>query len=321
MLEFTPNIQQQHSTKRGLASTIAQIFDPLGLASPFLLQGKRILQKVTASKISWKDEISGEQKLDWEKWLKELENLKVYKVKRLMSNPDMEIQTNELHVFSDASTDGYGACCYIRQVGKDGEINTSLVFAKSRVAPLKPITTPRMELQAAVVAVRIYHIAAKELKINIDKTYFWCDSRIVLGYIANEARKFHIYVANRVHEIHRYSEPSQWNYVTTKDNPADIASRGASVNELLASNWLTGPQFLQHSIAEYIENNAIEKTLDEGDIEVRKINTLAVNIVPMSFTEKFKKFSSFDTLVKSIVILKQAVKNKWQSCTPTVQII
>jgi len=108
-------------------------------------------------------------------------------------------------------------------------------MGNSRVAPLKPVTIPRLELTAAVCSVRNSQQLCQELEYHIDQEYFWTDSRVVLGYISNESRRFHVFVAKRVQEIQENTSVDQWKYVESKQNPADEASRGMKAQELLDS--------------------------------------------------------------------------------------
>ena len=137
----------------------------------------------------------------------------------------------ELHHFSDASSKGYGCCSYVRCTNKLGMINVNLIMSKSKVAPLKACTIPRLELQAAVLAVKVDALLKRELDLNFAQSYFWTDSEIVLKYIQNDSRRFHVYVANRVSLIREFSEPSQWFYIDTKVNPADLVTREYSYSK------------------------------------------------------------------------------------------
>ena len=140
---------------------------------------------------------------------------------------------------------GYGAASYLRLVDDKGRIHCGLVMAKSRVAPLKTVTIPRMELTAAVVSVKLHKFITEQLDLPINKTVFWTDSTIVLQYIRNEARRFQTFVANRLSIIHDASSPHQWRHVDSLHNPADYASRGFSSNEARKlRHWFTGPAFL-----------------------------------------------------------------------------
>ena len=102
-------------------------------------------------------------------------------------------------------------------------------MAKSRVAPLKSVTIPRLELTAATISVKVAAMLKDELDMETTESTFWTDSQIVLGYIANETKRFRTFVANRVKMIHDNSSKDQWKFVGTDDNPADFASRGLSI--------------------------------------------------------------------------------------------
>ncbi|KAI4905104.1 hypothetical protein NFI96_000333 [Prochilodus magdalenae] len=117
-------------------------------------------------------------------------------------------------------------------------------MGKARVAPTKVTTIPRLELSAAVVAVRTSDMLKKELEVECLQEFFWTDSMVVLGYINNEARRFHVFVANHVERIKQSTESTQWKYVASEENPADHASRGLTVEQLVSSDWFTGSRFL-----------------------------------------------------------------------------
>lgn len=120
-------------------------------------------------------------------------------------------------------------------------------MGKSRVTPNSVLTIPRLELSAAVVAVRVTNLLRAELAIEDLKEFFctdWTDSTVILGYINNDARRFQIFVANRVQRIKSSTTPEQWAHIVSEDNPADHASRGLTAEQLKSSNWFTGPRFL-----------------------------------------------------------------------------
>lgn len=124
------------------------------------------------------------------------------------------------------------------------KVHCVLVNAKARVATLKVVTIPRLELTAAVLSVKVSLFLKREPSLPIDKEYFWTDSKVVFGYINNEARRFHIYVANHVQIIRDATEPHQWHYIESACNPADQASRGLCASEINNSAWLTGPPLI-----------------------------------------------------------------------------
>ena len=181
--------------------------------------------------------------------------------------------------FSDASKIGYGNACYLRQEYEDGEIEVSLVMGKSRVAPLKPTTVPRLELTAATTSVKLAAMVNEELKYGEDvQLKFLTDSTIVLGYINNLQTRFRVFVANRLKTIHNYSQPRQWSHVSTEDNPADYGSRGISMSDRNKINcWFYGPPFL--ATKGYASESITEFGVSKDDPEV-KISTMASLLVP-----------------------------------------
>ena len=224
-LQFRITLQDKPATRRGLLSTVSSIFDPLGLISPFLLTGKKLIQELCRNNTDWDDPLPDDIRSRWEIWRSELLALSPLKIPRCYKAPKMgKIKKVELHHFSDASQDGYGQCSYLRLIDEQDLVSCSLVFAKSRVAPLKPVTVPRLELSAAVTAVKVSTFLNQELDYDSISNVFWTDSTVVLGYISNEARRFHVFVANRVQQIRDGSSVESWGYINTKDNPADMAS-------------------------------------------------------------------------------------------------
>ena len=167
-------------------------------------------------------------------------------MKRCVKGADLgEVVTTEIHHFCDASQCAYRAVSYLRQVNSDGQAHCSFLIGKSRLAPLKQMSIARLELAAATVSVRLNKLLKNELETPIDEIIFWTDSMTVLRYIANESKRFHTYIANRVVIIREDSSPSQWRYTESKSNPADDASRGTSADAFVRNDrWIKGPDFL-----------------------------------------------------------------------------
>ena len=200
---------------------------------------------------------------------------------------------------------------------EDGNVNVSLVMGKSRVAPLKIITIPRFELTAAVVSAKVGVMLEEELDYTNLKQYFCTDSKVVLGYINNDAKRFHTFVANRVQIIRSNTDTKKWRHIDTKNNPADHASRGLSAEELMRSNWFSGPAFLWEkeipSTKEEIPNIQI------GDPEVKA--TVRTTVVKESFNliDCVSRFSNWTGAVGLILYLRRLFKkNKPKIVTTTV---
>lgn len=298
-------VKEKPATRRGLLSIVSSVYDPLGFASPFVLPAKFILQELCRRKLDWDDKIPDELLVRWEQWLSELPALEQFTVDRCFIPPEFrEVVRRELHHFSDASELGYGAVSYLRSVDVEGRVNCSFVQAKSRLAPMKQVTIPRLELAAAVVSSRLDRMIRKELDLDISDSVFWTDSTCVLGYINNEDRRFQTYVANRVSTILEASKPSQWKYVDTKSNPADDTSRGLTSESLVYnSRWKYGPQFLvQPESAWPVQPAGVEK-ISENDSELKKeASSFTTSSLETSFsiTSLFQQFSSWYRLRKFV---------------------
>lgn len=164
---FRVLVKEKPFTRRGVLSTVASIFDPLGFVAPFILVGKRILQRMCQDKTGWDEPLPDDLKPHWEAWLRDLQNLSLIKIARCYGPSTFkDVQQYELHHFSDASVSGCGVCSYLRSVTKSGEVHCTLVMGKARVAPTKVTTIPRLELSAAVVATRTGDLLKRELEIG-----------------------------------------------------------------------------------------------------------------------------------------------------------
>ena len=139
----------------------------------------------------------------------------------------------ELHHFSDASVEAYRESSYVRLVDVEGHVYCSLVIGKSRVALLQQITVPRLELAAGTILARMSAFLRQELSYANIKEYFWTANKIVLGYVSNKAKRFQVFVANRVQQIRDLTDPSSWFSVNTEVNPVDHASCGLTAAQLL----------------------------------------------------------------------------------------
>ena len=137
-----------------------------------------------------------------------------------------------LHLFSGGSANGYGMCSYLRFVYASGTVRCSVLVGRSRGSPVRPISIPRLELQAATLSVKISRVLLDVLMYQISKITFWSDSQTTLQYIKNETKRFQTYVANRVTEILEVTSPHQWRHCPGWVNPAVDASRGLSPQKL-----------------------------------------------------------------------------------------
>ena len=304
-------------TRRGILSIVSSVYDPLGLLCPFVLPAKLILQELCRKKYGWDDELPPEDVTRWQQWLEDLSKLEQLKIRRCLKPPDTsQVVTYSLHHFCDASQIGYGVASYVRMEFADEQPHCSLVLGKSRLAPIKSTTIPRLELMAAVLAVKVDKMLRSELEYEIQESVFWTDSTIVLCYITNHDKRFHTFVANRVSSILDGSMPSQWRHVISDLNPADDVSRGMRIEELLSNTrWFTGPEFLQKDASQWPISSVM--TTDITDLELKKEAKVCV-MSSQGSTDTviqglFAKYSSWYMLKKCVAWLlrvKAFLKNK-----------
>ncbi|KAL9976995.1 hypothetical protein ACROYT_G014350 [Oculina patagonica] len=185
---------------------------------------------------------------------------------------------------------------------------------------------PKTELRAAVTSVRVGDQLRKELPLENAEEIFWTDSKVILGYIANESRRFHVYVANQVQEIHDKTSPKQWRYVETRANPADEASRGLGAREIQNSKWISGPEFLWKEKSQWPDamrtDEKIVDEVSEQDPEVKKgvCMATATSVPEVTLVDRIEYFSDWFRAKKSVALciryirkLKRLVEEKRRS--------
>ncbi|XP_071051336.1 uncharacterized protein [Onthophagus taurus] len=241
----------------------------------------------------------------WVKFRQQLPYLNSIRVPRHISL--QYSRSLELHGFSDASTKAYGACIYLRSCGVDGDVISRLICAKSRVAPLKQITVPRLELMGALLLADLMSKVTNALKVDILKTTYWTDSSVVLGWLSIDPSQLQIFVGNRVTKILERTNSNEWRYVSTKDNPADPISRGVNVRELsnLEKYWL-GPAWL-------IQNEnmwPVRKFQTENLPEKRVVLNLTTNVNQLIPFSKFSTLTKLQRIVAFVFRFKNNFKGK-----------
>ncbi|XP_067040969.1 uncharacterized protein [Acropora muricata] len=241
-------------TKRNFLSKVATLFDPLGFLAPFIIRAKVLLQDLWAAGLDWDDPFGEALVRRSRNWFEELPELAQISVPRCLQPMKDEITiSSSLQTFVDASEDAYGSVVYYRNVYPSGLITSVIVAAKTSVAPLRAISVPRLELMGAVLGLRLTKEISKAL--NVSDVVFWSDSVDVLWWLRNASRRFKPFVANRVAEIQSLTSSNQWRYVSTENNPADLATRGVIASGLACSEiWWQGPKFLKKPESEWPEN-------------------------------------------------------------------
>lgn len=228
-------------TKRIMLSVAQRIFDPIGFTCPTTLVPKLLLQLTWGMKIGWDAEVTPDISKDFKNWLTESKHLLDIKIPRWIHAGLEDAEDWTLHTFCDASKTAYAAVVFLRGV-KHGKVFVTLLAAKSRIAPVKRITIPRLELLAAVIGARLYSSVQQSLQCSYG-SFFWTDSSTVLAWIRRQ-EEWNVFVTNRVNEIKNATPFDAWRHVPGHLNPADLPSRGCSASQLKKSNWWEGPEWL-----------------------------------------------------------------------------
>lgn len=236
---------KRRPTKREVLRTLMSVFDPLGFLAAFLVFVKMLLQEIWRSTVAWDEQITADQHAQWLRWINVLPTISKIRIPRCYTaNMPGKVTSVELHVFVDASENAYAAVGYFR-ISAGEFVKCALVAAKTKVAPIQPMSIPRLELQAAMLGARLANSIAQGHNIEIFRRVLWSDSKTVLCWLKADPKKFRQFVSFRVGEILELTELENWRWVPTKLNVADEATKWQRDPELLSqSRWFTGPEFL-----------------------------------------------------------------------------
>ncbi|XP_043264010.1 uncharacterized protein LOC122404151 [Colletes gigas] len=234
-------------TKRNLFSEIAKLFDPLGWLSPVVIRAKVLMQSQWLEKIQWDDQISANTQRTWNAFCADWSSLKKLKIPRWIRYGADTVSV-ELHGFCDASLAAYSAVTYLRVTTTNNDVFTTLMMAKTRVAPIKTQSIPVLELNGAVLLSELVVHVKRSLSLKVDRIICWTDSTIALAWLRKHASTWKVVVANRVSKIQTMLPNAEWYHVPTRSNPADLNSRGVEAAELLQSElWISGPSWLRQA--------------------------------------------------------------------------
>ncbi|XP_049291622.1 uncharacterized protein LOC125768263 [Anopheles funestus] len=279
-------------TKRSVLSTIAKMYDPLGMIAPIVIRAKMIMQEIWTYSCDWDDALPAGIVSKWKQLQQEIQSLSQYRMERYVLVPGA--RKIELHTFSDASTVAYGACTYVR-CEEPGRARVMLLASKSKVAPLKQLTVARLELCACVLAAHLHHRIKRAIATNIDASWFWTDSAICTAWIRAPPTTWKTFVANRVAEIQHFTSDAKWRHIAGVENPADLVSRGMEVLEFNNSMaWRHGPAWLAKPEDVWPMSDPTEPS---EAIQEKKVLTAAVATCT---NELFLRWSSFTRLVNVV---------------------
>ena len=302
------------STKWGIISDVSKTFDILGWLAPSILPMKVLFQQLWEHKLGWDDPVPDAYRQKHAKWRTELPLLASVTLSRCYYTSESAI-TVELHGFSDASEVAYAAVVYLRATYSTQPTTCRLVVAKTKVAPVKTLSIPRLELCGASLLAKLLHSTQQTLSIPVTSTFAWCDSTIVLAWLDGSPKRYKTYVGNRIATVTNLVPSGAWRHVPTLENPADCASRGVSPKELRDHQlWWTGPPWL---LDNPISVPAQPRAADLAELQATEEKQVVCNLVltpPPEWLER--RYSSFTKLVRVLAWVNRFVSYFISSLRP-----
>ncbi len=304
-------------TKRVIAALTAGVFDVLGLFAPVVISARILFQDTWKRGLSWDEEVPDDLQRRWSDWIEDLPRIHQHPIPRYVFSNSAPGSQLTLHGFCDASTVAYGAAIYARSEGPDNSISITLIIAKARVLPTKPITVPKAELCGALLLAKLLRHTTTLLDLPLSAIHAWTDSEIVLYWLPKAPPSLNRFVANRVVTIQDLVPPERWRHVATNDNPADLASRGVRALELLQSElWWHGPGWLSLPPDSWPPPFRTKPTLSINSVSVLPDPSLSPSETAfMSYLANI--CSSFSRLVRVLCYARRFFNN---CCHPTSKI-
>ncbi|XP_026746147.1 uncharacterized protein LOC113507491 [Trichoplusia ni] len=289
-------------TKRTILADVQSLFDPLGWISPAIIMAKMLIQNIWKQRLDWDEIVEQKEEEEWLKLRESFGNMNKIQINRwIYTNQDTSKIT--LHGYCDASNKGYCAVVYYRV--ETHTIKTGIIASRTKLAPLKPISLPRLELSGAVLLSKLLKQVRDAMRLKESQTFAWTDSTIVLSWLMGDPNRWQIFVSNRVVEILENVSITQWFHVKSKENPADIGSRGMNLNNLINNKlWWEGLEWLKHKNIIYSKPN-----IPTTDLEMKKVkvNAQLEKNIPMLISEEF---DTLQELLKTIIYSLRFLNSK-----------
>jgi hypothetical protein len=249
--KFTLNLDKPKVvSKRSILSTIAKLFDPLGFISPVTISGKILIQELWSSGLDWDDRLPPGLLKKWCEFRDQLQEASSFTFPRWIGfNPSDHF---EVHGFCDASQQAVAAVVYLRSCSDDGQVTVTLVASKTKVAPLKRLTIPRLELEGAVLLTKLMSSILSTIEQSELPIFAWIDSSVAYTWITNHPSRWKEFVHNRVCFVQDTLPQCKWGLVPGLNNPADLATRGVTPSQLSENSmWWAGPDWLSQPKSEW----------------------------------------------------------------------
>lgn len=296
----------QTVTKRMILSYISRTFDPLGLIAPIVLRGKLLMQELWKLGVTWDTSVPVDINRIFCEYISDLQKLRTFEIPRCYRKKGVESML-QIVGFSDASSKAYSAVIYVRSLVEGKVVSCTLCCAKTRVAPVKALTIPKLELMGAMLLSQLVDRVRKILNISLENCFLFTDSTIVLCWLSRPPDEWKVFVANRVEKIRVLNSYESWFYVNSRNNPADLATRGLSASELIESEWVSGPAFvLDFDLkSDPIPNSDVRYALERRK-ETSKISASFSTTVDEFWLDRF---SSYTRLIRSFAYVNRFLKN------------
>ncbi|KAG8229420.1 hypothetical protein J437_LFUL000941 [Ladona fulva] len=304
-----------------LLSNIARIFDPIGGLSPIVFWCKCLLQSLWKLNIGWDELVPLEVMNQWEEFTSQIETLAEVQIPHFICN--VGANDYQLIGFCNASDKGYGAVIYLRSVSPSGDIKIAFILAKSKEAPLKVLTIPKLEL---CVALLLAHLVFRIMnvyrgRILFNKILAWTDSQTVLSWLNTPSHILKMFVANRVVEINDCIPYSGWKYVPSKLNPANCISQGLTPMQLSEARlYWEGPPFLTLPESDWPLGNSTlldYQALPELKAHSITVGTLGVQADPLSWIRRLSSYIKVVRVMAYVLRFRNAFKGfRYKRDTP-----
>ncbi|XP_064463439.1 uncharacterized protein LOC135374405 [Ornithodoros turicata] len=309
LLDF---LHSRRDNKRFALQAVARIFDPFGFLTPMTTTVKILFQELWRLGIEWDERIPEDLYKGWDKWCNQLPDIRHVSVPRKFAE-DVRLACvkKSLHTFCDASPKAYGAVIYLICSKPGEEPRCSLVISKARVAPLKKLSLPRLELMATLIGARLAHFVKEATDLQGIESYYWTDSTVALQWIKSSADKWKQFVSNRVIEVQQLSSPENWRHCPGRENPADLLTRGMLPSTLAGNRtWWNGPQWLCSPKHSWPTTNSTP-VVREVEAEEKKASaalhiTAGSELVPVL---DINRYSSFLRMVRVTAWVKRFKNN------------
>ncbi|XP_055612678.1 uncharacterized protein LOC129759287 [Uranotaenia lowii] len=295
-------------TKRIALRCVMSMFDPKQFLAPLLIHGRILMQDVWRSGIGWDDKLEEDQFKQWLRWISLFPLIEKVRIPRcyLGNMPSSAYESVQLHIFTDAGEDAYGCVAYLRFV-HEGAIHCSFVEAKAKVSPLQHMSVPRKELQAAELGTRLAKSISETHSFLITQRVMWTDSRAVYSWVRSERKKYKEFVAHRVGQILSVTNPEDWRWVPTKNNPADDITKWGKATEVHScSRWFQGPDFL-YDTEEHWPDQC--QTLINVEEEFRARVLFHEILLPEGLFHRINQISRWNVLVRMVATVYRYMGN------------